>query len=111
LNLAVADVAVLAGGLAACVHTGDETLLEAYPSVSLERDGRPHHFSWWVPSMPHRPADPDPLTGRLQLAQLRDVTRSTAAGTWLAENYTGLPLPESIMTSLPDRRPGTSLTS
>ena len=111
LNLAVADVAVLAAGLAAWFHTGDETLLEAYSSVCLERVWRVQHFSWWMTSMLHRPPDADPFTGRLQLAQLRDVTRSTAAATWLAENYTGLPLPESIMTSLPDRRPGTSLTS
>jgi p-hydroxybenzoate 3-monooxygenase len=33
----------------------------------------------------------DPMTGELQLAQLRYVTTSRAAATSLAENYTGYP--------------------
>ena len=40
--------------------------------------------------MLHRPAGDDPFEQQLQRAQLRYVTRSRAAATTLAENYTGV---------------------
>jgi len=97
LNLAVVDVAVLAAGLAAWFGSGDERLLDEYSRVCLERVWRVQHFSWWMTSMLHRGPHPDPFTGRLQEAQLRYLVSSTAAATSFAENYTGLPLPASIM--------------
>ena len=90
LNLAVHDVHVLADALADWYARGDVSGLDAYADACLDRVWRVQHFSWWMTSMLHRPADGDPFTRRLQLSQLRYVTRSRAAATSLAENYVGL---------------------
>ncbi len=89
LNLAVADVRVLAEALAAWYRTGRADLLESYSATCLRRVWRAEHFSWWMTAMLHR-QDDDPFQRRLQLAQLRYVCDSTAAATTLAENYVGL---------------------
>jgi p-hydroxybenzoate 3-monooxygenase len=91
LNLAVADVAVLAEALASFYATGDTRGLDGYSARCLRRVWRVQHFSWWMTSMLHR-VDDDPFTLRLQLSQLRYTVSSTAAATSLAENYVGLPL-------------------
>src|SRR6266545_4324233 len=92
LNLAVADVSVLAEAIAAWYATGDGSKLDAYSATCLRRVWRVHHFSWWMTSMLHRAEDADPFTHQLQLSQLRYVTSSRAAATSFAENYVGLPL-------------------
>jgi p-hydroxybenzoate 3-monooxygenase len=92
LNLAVADVSVLAAAIGSYYETGSQALLDAYSATCLRRVWRVQHFSWWMTSMLHRPPDADPFTTRLQLSQLRYLTSSTAAATSFAENYTGLPL-------------------
>ncbi len=91
LNLAVADVKVLAEALAAWFRSGSEDLLAAYSATCLRRVWRAEHFSWWMTSMLHRFPEGDPFQQRLQLSQLRYVTSSRAAATTLAENYVGLP--------------------
>jgi p-hydroxybenzoate 3-monooxygenase len=93
MNLAVADVSVLARGLIAFFKTGREDLLQQYSATCLARVWRAEHFSWWMTSMLHRFPDGDTFTHKLQLAQLAYVTSSRAAATSLAENYVGLPLP------------------
>jgi len=93
LNLAVADVLVLAEALDAWYSTGRGELLDSYSETCLRRVWRVQHFSWWMTSMLHRADDSDPFTRELQLSQLRYVTSSRAAATSLAENYVGLPLP------------------
>jgi p-hydroxybenzoate 3-monooxygenase len=90
LNLAVADVKVLAEAMAAWFRAGREDLLAAYSATCLRRVWRAEHFSWWMTSMLHRFPDADPFQHRLQLSQLRYVTSSRAAATTLAENYVGL---------------------
>jgi p-hydroxybenzoate 3-monooxygenase len=90
LNLAVADVRVLAEALEAFFARGDESGLESYSETALRRVWRAEHFSWWMTSMLHRPPDPDPFAAGLQKAQLAYVTSSQAAMTTLAENYVGL---------------------
>ena len=93
LNLAVADVTVLATALTHWYATGEETLLDRYSATCLQRVWRVQHFSWWMTSMLHRPPSADPFATRLQLSQLHYLTSSTAAAASLAENYVGLPLP------------------
>ncbi len=93
LNLAVADVKVLADALAGWYAVGDRSGLDAYSATCLRRVWRAQHFSWWMTSLLHRFGDQDPYESRLQRAQLDYVTTSTAAATSLAENYVGLPLP------------------
>jgi p-hydroxybenzoate 3-monooxygenase len=91
LNLAVADVRVLAGALGDWLHRGDESGLDSYSARSLARVWRVQHFSWWMTSMLHRFPEEDEIQQRLQRAELDYVTSSRAASTMLAENYTGLP--------------------
>ncbi len=91
LNLAVADVRVLARGLRAFFAHGDESGLDAYSDRCLRRVWRVQHFSWWMTQMLHRMTG-DPFEARLQRSQLEYVVRSRAAATTLAENYVGLEL-------------------
>ncbi len=92
LNLAIADVWVLAAAVAD-FYAGDPSGLDAYSDLCLRRVWRVQHFSWWMTSMLHIPEHDDPFDRRLQLSQLRYVVSSPAAATSLAENYVGLPLP------------------
>jgi len=88
LNLALADVAVLAPALDALLH-GDDKPAAAYSATCLDRVWRSTHFSWWMTTMLHRSPDADEMAAQLQLSQLRYVVSSRAAATSLAENYTG----------------------
>jgi p-hydroxybenzoate 3-monooxygenase len=90
LNLAMADVQVLAEAIVHRVRTGSDALLEGYSRECLRRVWRAEHFSWWMTSMLHRPPGDDPFDLRLRLSQLRYVTTSEAAARSLAENYVGL---------------------
>ena len=90
LNLAMADVTVLADALEALLR-GDGRLADGYSDTCLRRVWRATHFSWWMTTMLHVAPDADPMTEELQLSQLRYVTSSRAAATSLAENYTGYP--------------------
>jgi p-hydroxybenzoate 3-monooxygenase len=90
LNLALADVRLLAEALADWYRTGDDALLGAYSSNCLRRVWRAEHFSWWMTSMLHRLPGGDSFDLMLQLSQLRYVVSSRAAATSLAENYVGL---------------------
>jgi p-hydroxybenzoate 3-monooxygenase len=90
LNLAIADVRILAEALTSWHATGSHALLDAYSETCLRRVWRAEHFSWWMTSMLHRSPDGDPFEQKLQLSQLRHVVSSRAAATMLAENYVGL---------------------
>ena len=94
LNLAVADVSVLAGAIHDWHTTGRATGLDAYSAACLERVWRVQHFSWWMTTMLHLLPDADPFSRQLQRSQLKYRTTSTAAATSFAENYVGLPLPK-----------------
>jgi p-hydroxybenzoate 3-monooxygenase len=91
MNLAIADVRVLAEALTAFLGRGDESGVDAYSDTCLRRVWRAEHFSWWMTSMLHVAPDGDAFTRRLQLSQLRYTVASRAAASSLAENYTGLP--------------------
>lgn len=95
LNLALADVAILAPALDALVH-GDDKLAADYSATCLERVWRATHFSWWMTTMLHNTPGADEMAAQLQLAQLRYVVSSRAAATSLAENYTGTAVPLSV---------------
>jgi p-hydroxybenzoate 3-monooxygenase len=89
LNLAIADVTVLARALVSLLTDGDPGPADAYSDTCLRRVWRATHFSWWMTSMLHIEPDQDVFGAELQLSQLRYVTTSRAAATTLAENYTG----------------------
>jgi p-hydroxybenzoate 3-monooxygenase len=90
LNLAMADVRILAEALVAWYRSGKAELLDAYSATCLDRVWRAEHFSWWMTSMLHRLPGNDPFDLKLQLSQLRYVATSHAAAASLAENYVGL---------------------
>jgi p-hydroxybenzoate 3-monooxygenase len=90
LNLAVADVALLAPALAALVRDKDPALADAYSDTALRRVWRCTHFSWWMTTMLHQSGDP--FDAQLQLSQLRWLASSDAGRMGLAENYAGLPI-------------------
>ena len=92
LNLAVADVAVLASALEAYFTAGQTDLLTAYSAACLSRVWKVQRFSWWMTSMLHRFPDENPFDRRRQLAELDYLTSSRAAMTSLAENYVGFPI-------------------
>jgi p-hydroxybenzoate 3-monooxygenase len=90
LNLALADIRLLAEAIVHQVRTGSRDLLDAYTDACLRRVWRAEHFSWWMTSMLHRLPGGDRFDLELQRAQLRYVTTSDAAARSLAENYVGL---------------------
>jgi p-hydroxybenzoate 3-monooxygenase len=92
LNLAVADVAVLARAIAEFYRSGREELLARYSETCLRRVWKVQRFSWWMTSMLHRYYLEGDFERKRQSAELDYVTSSQAAMTSLAENYTGLPL-------------------
>lgn len=92
LNLAVADVRVLATALAEFYRSGRGDLLDQYSATVLRRVWKTQRFSWWMTSMLHRFPGNDAFQYRVQLAELAYVTGSRAASTTLAENYVGLPM-------------------
>jgi p-hydroxybenzoate 3-monooxygenase len=92
LNLAVADVRVLARALTDFYKTGRRALLDAYSQTCLRRVWKVQRFSWWMTSMLHRFPDENLFDSRRQLAELDYVTSSRAASQSLAENYVGLPM-------------------
>ena len=91
MNLAIADVRVLAEALADHLLRGGDRGVDAYSEVCLRRVWRAEHFSWWMTSMLHVDPGADAFAHRLQLSQLRYTVSSRAVATSLAENYVGLP--------------------
>ncbi|MCW2794824.1 4-hydroxybenzoate 3-monooxygenase [Nocardioides sp.] len=90
LNLAVADVALLAPALVGLLRKHDARLADEYSDTALRRVWRCTHFSWWMTTMLHPSGDP--FEEQLQLSQLRWLTSSEAGATGMAENYAGLPI-------------------
>ena len=90
LNLAVADVRVLAGGIAEYYCSGRNELLDRYSEVCLRRIWKVQRFSSWMTSVLHRFNSDSGFEKKRQLAELDYVTSSRAASQCLAENYVGL---------------------
>jgi p-hydroxybenzoate 3-monooxygenase len=91
MNLAIADVRLLAHALGGYYTDSRADLLESYTDTALRRVWRATHFSWWMTTMLHPDPNADAFAGKLAEAQLAYVTGSRAMATSLAENYTGLP--------------------
>lgn len=92
LNLAVADVRVLARALSEYYGNGKTDQLGRYSEICLRRVWKVQRFSWWMTSLLHRFASDNAFDERRQLAELDYVTSSRAAAQTLAENYVGLPM-------------------
>jgi len=92
LNLAVADVRILARAFEDFYSRGSAERLQQYSATCLRRVWKVQRFSWWMTSMLHRFPDENAFDHRRQLAELDYITGSRAGQTTLAENYVGLPL-------------------
>ena len=92
MNLAVADIRVLARAFAEFYRSGKTEGLDAYSERCLARVWKAQRFSWWMTSMLHRFDSDNAFDVRRQRAELEYVASSRAASLSLAENYVGLPL-------------------
>jgi len=112
LNLAIADVTVLASAIARWHRSGDESGLAGYSQRCLQRVWRAEHFSWWMTSMLHLVSN-DPFDLKLQLSQLRYVTTSEPAARSACARSAGWAstAPTSPRTSSADSRRSTSSSS
>jgi p-hydroxybenzoate 3-monooxygenase len=91
MNLAIADVKVLARGFAEFYRSGRTAALENYSQTCLRRVWKAQRFSWWMTTLLHQFPDANAFDRRRQLAELEYLTGSLHAQRALAENYTGLP--------------------
>jgi len=91
LNLAVADVRVLARAIERWYRAGHTEDLERYSERCLGRVWRVQEFSASMSALLHRLPGTDPFEDRVARARLEWICRSQAEARSLAENYVGLP--------------------
>lgn len=92
LNLAVADVRVLAQAIAEFYRSGNVDLLDHYSERCLRRVWLVQRFSLWMTTTLHRFPGSDSFEEHRQRADLDYLTSSRAAAQAFAENYVGLPM-------------------
>ena len=100
MNLAIADVAVLAAALTDRIKTGQSEALNNYTLNCLKRVWRAQYFSSFMTQLLHRERLEDSFDDQIHLAQLRYVTSSRAASKALAENYTGAAMGSVSLTKI-----------
>jgi p-hydroxybenzoate 3-monooxygenase len=91
LNLAVADVRVLARALGDFFRTGRTELLDRYSDTCLRRVWKTVRYSTYMTSLLHRFETHTPFDRQLQQAELAYVAGSHIGQAMIAENYVGLP--------------------
>jgi p-hydroxybenzoate 3-monooxygenase len=89
LNLALADVRVLAELLERTVRHRDAEALDQYGPRALSRVWKAQHFSYWMTTMLHVPPGATEFDRRRQVGELESVAGSVAGSTYFAETYTG----------------------
>jgi p-hydroxybenzoate 3-monooxygenase len=92
LNLAVADVRILAEAIAEYYRSGATLLLDSYSEKCLRRVWLVQRFSLWMTGTLHKFPGSDRFEEHRQLADLDYLTSSRAAAQAFAENYVGLPM-------------------
>ena len=99
LNLALADVKVLAEELERAVVKKDASTLDDYTTRALTRVWKAQHFSYWMTTMLHSLPEATAFDVRRQVGELSSLVGSTAGSTYLAEGYTGWPNARPVATS------------
>jgi p-hydroxybenzoate 3-monooxygenase len=94
LNLAAADVRVLARALSEFFRSGSRARLERYSDTCLKRVWKGVRYSSYMTSLLHRFEQHTSFERQLQLTELEYIAGSRAAKTVIAENYIGLPFEE-----------------
>jgi p-hydroxybenzoate 3-monooxygenase len=91
LNLAVADVRVLARALSEFFRTGRTGRLDRYSDTCLRRVWKTVRYSTYMTNLLHRFDAHTPFERQLQQAELAYVAGSPIGQAMIAENYVGLP--------------------
>jgi p-hydroxybenzoate 3-monooxygenase len=91
LNLALADVRLLAELLELAIRKDDATALDRYTERALSRVWKSQHFSYWMTTMLHALPDASAFDVRRQIGELESVVTSRAGSAYLAEAYCGWP--------------------
>jgi p-hydroxybenzoate 3-monooxygenase len=92
LNLAVADVRVLARALTAFFRENSLERLDRYSDHCLRRVWKVVRYSVYMTALLHRFPAHSPFERNIQLGELDYLLSSRAAQQTIAENYVGLPL-------------------
>jgi len=92
LNLAAADVTVLARAFEQLHNSGDPAGLDAYSDTCLRRVWRAEQFSYFMTTTLHTDPQQSEFDTRLQISQLDRIAASPHAAAELAENYVGIAL-------------------
>ena len=95
LNLAVADVRVLARALTEFFGRGTMDRLDRYSDTCLRRVWKVVRYSWSMTALLHRFPGHSPFERNIQLGELDYLLGSRAGRQTIAENYVGLPLEDA----------------
>jgi p-hydroxybenzoate 3-monooxygenase len=90
LNLAVADVKILAKAMTAFYKSGSQALLNSYTADCLRRIWRVQDFSNMMTYLFHKQAKHGSFENQIQKAKFDYIGQSKAMATTIAENYVGL---------------------
>jgi p-hydroxybenzoate 3-monooxygenase len=97
MNMAIADIRVLAPAMTDFFKNKGTGLLDAYSDTCLRRVWKTERFSWSVTSMTHNFPEDNAFDRRMRNATLDYLTSSNASGLTFAENFVGLPLEQSLV--------------
>lgn len=89
LNLALADVGILADVIPRALASGDMDVLDEYAERALDRIWKVESFSYWMTQMLHLRPDGDAFDVHRQVGELRRIVTSDRGSAYLAEAYTG----------------------
>lgn len=92
LNLAIADVRLLAHALEEKFNSNNAAYIDTYSERCLSRVWKVERFSWYMSTMLHQFPEHSPFEKRMQRAEFDYIVQSEAASRMIAENYVGLPL-------------------
>ena len=91
LNSAFADVSVMSAALIRHYTKNDDSILERYSEVALERNLQTQRFSWGNTSKYHIFPDSNAFDRRMQRAELEYLVSNETAQISYAQQHTGLP--------------------
>jgi len=92
LNLAIADVQLLAHAFGAYYQDRNSVLIDSYSERCLKRVWKVERFSWSLSRLMHQFPASGLFERRMQQAEFDYIVNSEAASRSIAENYVGLPL-------------------
>jgi p-hydroxybenzoate 3-monooxygenase len=90
MNLAIADVSLLAEALIDHYAGAGPVALATYGERALHRIWQAERFSWWFTRLTHALGEADGFERRLQRAEFQHLAGSIAMQTAFARSYAGL---------------------